>query len=118
MANHLRLENLARRVCKLAHALAALALLHAATAHADAASEARARYERALKFYDDGVYDAALVELTRAYELKPSFRLIYNIAQTKLAMRDYAGAIESFQRYLREGGGQVGNDRVKSVSAQ
>ena len=87
-------------------------------AQADAASEARQRYERAIKFYEEGVYDAALVELTRAYELNPSFRIVYNIAQTRLAMRDYAGAIEAFQRYLREGGGKVTNDRVASVRAQ
>lgn len=98
-------------------ALVANALL-AVGARADAASEARQRYDRALKFYEDGVYDAALVELTRAYELNPSYRIIYNIAQTRVAMRDYAGAIESFQRYLREGGGQVPNDRVAAVRTE
>jgi hypothetical protein len=97
----------------------ALSLLFASSvARADAASDARAHYERALKFYDDGVFDAALVELTRAYELNPSFRIMYNIAQARVAMRDYAGAVESFQRYLREGAGQVPNDRVAAVRAQ
>jgi hypothetical protein len=86
--------------------------------HADSASEARAHYDRALKFYEDGVFDAALVELTRAYELNPSYRILYNIAQTRVAMRDYAGAIQDFQRYLREGGGQVPNQRVNAVRAQ
>lgn len=97
----------------------ALSLLFAGSvARADAASDARAHYERALKFYDDGVFDAALVELTRAYELNPSYRIVYNIAQARVAMRDYAGAVESFQRYLREGAGQVPNDRVAAVRAQ
>jgi hypothetical protein len=88
------------------------------SARRHAAHRPRTRYDRALKFYDDGVYDAALVELTRAYELNPSYRLIYNIAQTKVALRDYAGALESFQRYLREAGGQIASDRVSAVSAQ
>lgn len=102
----------------IALAVLVTSALLTAGARADAASEARLRYDRALKFYEDGVYDAALVELTRAYELNPSYRIVYNIAQTRVAMRDYAGAIESFQRYLREGGGQVPNDRVASVRAE
>jgi len=93
-------------------------LVTSSSVRADAASDARAHYDRALKFYDEGVFDAALVELTRAYELNPSYRIVYNIAQAKVAMRDYAGAIESFQRYLREGAGQVPNDRVSTVRAQ
>jgi len=114
-ATHARLI---RRLCQLAFAVFALAALDGSAVRADAASEARVRYERALKFYDDGVYDAALVELTRAYELHPSYRLIYNIAQTRVAMRDYAGAIEAFSRYLREGAGQLSSERVTSVRAQ
>ena len=93
-------------------------LLYAEAAFADAASDAREHYERAIKLYEDGAYDAALVELTRAYEIRPSFRLMYNIGQARVAMRDYAGAIEAYQRYLREGGGQVTNDRVATVRAQ
>lgn len=93
-------------------------LLTTTSARADAVSDARSHYERALRFYDEGVYDAALVELTRAYDLNPSFRIVYNIAQAKVAMHDHAGAIESFQRYLREGAGQVPNDRVAAVRAQ
>ena len=93
-------------------------LITTSIARADAASDARTHYERALKFYDEGVYDAALVELSRAYELNPSYRIVYNMAQARVAMRDYAGAVESFQRYLREGAGQVPNDRVAAVRAQ
>lgn len=93
-------------------------LLCTGSVRADAVSEARTRYERALKFYDDGIYDAALVELARAYELNPSYRLQYNIAQTRVAMRDYAGAIDAFQLYLREGGGQVTNERAAAVRNQ
>jgi hypothetical protein len=107
---------------RLSHWLVLTTLLSSALpwahAHADAVSDARSHYDRALKFYDDGVYDAALVELTRAYELNPSYRIVYNIAQARVAMRDYAGAIESYQRYLREGGSQVSNERVAAVRGQ
>lgn len=95
--------------------VAAIALFSSVAA-ADAASEARTRYERAVKLYEDGVYDAALVEFTRAYELNPSYKVLYNLAQVRVAMLDFAGAVEAFQQYLREGGGQVPSARVDAVT--
>lgn len=104
------------------HGLLALAWLGAISqaqqVRADVASEARARYDRALSFYDAGVYDAALVEFTRAEELKPSDALRYNIAQTRLAMRDYAAALVAFQRYLRAAGANVSSERLALVNAR
>jgi Tetratricopeptide repeat/PEGA domain len=95
-------------------AMLAIALL-ASRASADNTSEARTRYERAVKLYEDGVYDAALVEFTRAYELNPSYKVLYNLAQVRLAMQDYAGASEVLERYLREGGRQIEDSRTESV---
>ena len=88
------------------------------TVRADADDEARARYERALSLYEDGVYDAALVELRRAYELRPSYKLLYNIGQVRLALKDYAGALEAYQQYLRDGGGQIPAARVETVQKE
>lgn len=100
-------------------AMLALAALPVAPARADDVDEqARARYQRAIALYDDGVYDAALVELRRAYELRPSYKLLYNIGQVRLAMRDYAGALETFQQYLREGGGKVPSSRREAVQRE
>jgi hypothetical protein len=87
--------------------VACVLLLPAFGARADAASEARTRYERAVKLYEDGVYDAALAEFTRAYELNPSYKVLYNVGQVRVALQDYAGAVETFQAYLREGGGNI-----------
>jgi len=80
--------------------------------------EARTRYERAVRLYEEGVYDAALVELNRAYELRPSYKLLYNIGQVRLAMRDHAAALDAFQRYLREGGERVADERREQVRAE
>jgi hypothetical protein len=90
-------------------------LLPAFAVRADAASEARARYERAVKLYEDGVYDAALAEFTRAYELNPSYKVLFNVGQVRVALQDYAGAVETFQSYLREGGGKVSESRMEQV---
>ena len=103
--------------CSILTAVTLAGALHG-TARADADDEARARYERALSLYEDGVYDAALVELRRAYELRPSYKLLYNIGQVRLALKDYAGALEAYQQYLRDGGGQIPAARVEAVQKE
>jgi hypothetical protein len=66
-----------------------------------------------LKYYDEGAYDAASAELHRTMELRPSFKLYYNIAQVRVAMRDYAEALRAFRLYL-DGGG----DKISSANRQ
>jgi hypothetical protein len=90
----------------------------ASRARADAESDARVRYERALELYESGVYDAALVELKRAYELRPSYKLLYNIGQVRMAMNDYAGALEAYRQYLREAGPRLPSARRDAVQAE
>lgn len=88
--------------------LALVGCLQAGSAHAeDPDTEARERYENAVKLYEDGAYDAALVELNRAAELRPSYKLYYNIGQVRFAMHDYAAAIDAYRRYLDQGADKV-----------
>jgi hypothetical protein len=98
------------------------ALNGSAIAHAEGteANEAQARvhYNRALELYNDGAFDAALVELNRAWELLPSYKLLYNIAQVQTAMKDYAAALNSYRRYLAEGRDEVPAPRRSSVDKQ
>jgi hypothetical protein len=93
-------------------------LASTASVRADVDDQARIRYERAVKLYEEGVYDAALVELRRAYDLRPSYKLFYNMALSRVAMRDYAGALEDYLRYLREGGERVAADRKSAVQGE
>jgi hypothetical protein len=85
---------------------------------ADAETEARERFERAIKLYEDQDYGAALAELERAAKLKPSYKLFYNMGQVRVAMRDYAGAIVAFQQYLEQGGDKVPADRRDFVQKE
>lgn len=82
---------------------------------AERLKEASERYGRALRSYDDGNYDAALVEFQRAYEIAPTFRILYNLGVVSLALRDYASALTYFERYLAEGGGQVSTEQRSEV---
>src|SRR5690606_16554980 len=51
--------------------------------------EARTRYDRGTKLYHDGAYEQALIEFERAYELAPAYRILYNIGQAAMLLRDY-----------------------------
>jgi len=85
---------------------------------ADAEREARERYDNAVKLYEEGAYDAALVELNRAAELRPSYKLYYNIGQVRYAMHDYAAASDAYRRYLEQGGDKIPSSRREQVQKE
>lgn len=84
----------------------------------DAHESARARYERAVRLYQHRHYEAALSELTRAYALHPSYKLLFNIAEARRARGDHAGALCAFERYLEEGGSRIGEPRRAEVQRE
>jgi hypothetical protein len=87
-------------------------------ASGDAAVEARTRYGRGIKLYGDGDFKLALIEFTRAYELAPSFRILYNIGQVNLQLNNYAAARRAFEKYLEEGGKKIPPRQVQAVEKE
>lgn len=85
---------------------------------ADPEREARERYDNAVKLYEEGAYDAALVELNRAAELRPSFKLYYNIGQVRFAMHDYVAAMDAYRQYLDKGGDKIPSSRREQVQKE
>lgn len=80
--------------------------------------EATARFERGLTLYDDGDYEAALVEFNRAYGLAPTYKILYNIAKIERGKNDYSSALVHFTRYLEEGGAEVAPERREEVQKE
>lgn len=90
----------------------------ARAAHADPRlDEAKQHLEAATQFYDENNFRGALAELRRAYELAPSYKILFNIGQVEMELQDYAGALRSYSRYLSEGGPDVPAERGKQVRA-
>lgn len=69
-----------------------------------ARDEAASRFKKGIELFKEADYQAALVEFRRAYELVPSWQVLYNIAQVQYQLQDYAGALATLERYLSEGG--------------
>ncbi|WP_394829132.1 tetratricopeptide repeat protein [Pendulispora albinea] len=80
--------------------------------------EARTRYSRGLKLYDEGNIIAARVEFERAYELAPSYRILYNIGLCYKKQNDYVEALKAFERYLSDGGDEVPEERRVAVNKE
>ncbi len=85
---------------------------------AGADAEARRRFDRALELYRDGALDAALVELERAYALRPASKLLYNLAVVRRDLRRYADALETFETYLAEAGATMDRSRRAEVARE
>jgi len=77
--------------------------------------EASSRFKRGLELYDEQDFPNALIEFRRAYELQPSYRILYNLGQVCFQLTEYACALRNFEKYLKEGGASVPSDRRAEV---
>ncbi|MGC4089490.1 MAG: serine/threonine-protein kinase [Polyangiaceae bacterium] len=107
--------------------VATLALPSAAHAAGDGAGivaassdveRARAHFERGATLYKENSFDAALAEFSRAYELVPNYRVLYNIGQVQIERHDYVAALKAFEDYLRQGAADVASDRRDQVERE
>jgi hypothetical protein len=87
----------------------------AAADAADPEDQARAHFDRGIELYEQGRFDQAAVAFERAYELKPSFRILFNIGQVENELGHFAAALDAYTRYLAEGGEQIPDERMHKV---
>jgi tetratricopeptide (TPR) repeat protein len=95
--------------------LVASSMTLSSTALGAGEDEARAHFKRGVELYDEGDYKLALVELERAYEIVPSYKVLYNIGQVHYQLGEYARAHRALRRYLDEGGADVEPERRAEV---
>jgi len=84
----------------------------------DPVERARVHYERGLQLFNEENYDAALFEFERAYELAPSYKILYNMGRIQRQQHNYAAAMRSYARYLQEGAAAVPADRKAEVEGE
>lgn len=79
-------------------------------------AEARERFDKALELYKvEGDFDTALAELLRAYDIAPSYQVLYNIGQVARTSRDYVIGLRALEAYLEYGGAKIEPGRRKKV---
>ena len=92
------------------------ALCMSSAAAADTTSrEAKAQFEQGVELFSDGQYEQAAIAFERAYELKPSYKILFNVGQVQNELRHYAAALEAYTLYLAEGGDKIDSRRREEV---
>jgi tetratricopeptide (TPR) repeat protein len=104
---------------KLIYQILLGASLAAGVAHADGKLDAaKAHLQSGAALYEENNFHGALAEFQRAYELAPSYKILFNIAQVELELQDHAGAFKAYTRYLREGGPDLAPARRAQVELE
>ncbi len=77
--------------------------------------EARQRFKRGVDLYEEQDYRGAVVEFRAAYDMAPSYKLLYSIGQSCYQLQDYVCALQSLEQYLDKGRLDISHDRKTQV---
>lgn len=77
--------------------------------------QARQLFQNGVGHFEAGEYEEALVVFRRSYELNPALSVLSNIGMCQRALTHYVDSIETFTRFLSEGGDQVPADRRAEI---
>lgn len=79
-------------------------------------AEAQRRFHRGIELYKNADLAAAQTEFTRAYELVPNFKILYNLGQVAYQRHDHAAALRYFRQYLTDGIDEIPAERRHEVT--
>ncbi|HSN96791.1 MAG TPA: PEGA domain-containing protein [Candidatus Nanopelagicales bacterium] len=83
-----------------------------------AVEEAKRRFQRGRELYEENDFQGALVEMRRAYELAPTYRLLYDIGQVYYQLQDYPNALRTFTKFLQDGRGEITQQQRDDVQRE
>jgi hypothetical protein len=78
-------------------------------------TKAAVRFQQGVELYREGSYEGALAEFRKAYQISPSYRVLYNVAQAQYALHDFVGAYRVLRQYMAEGGADIASERRLQV---
>lgn len=79
--------------------------------------EAKQSFERGYSLFQQGDFTRAAELFERAYNLRPNYSVLYNLAQAYASSSRFAAAVHAFERYLEEGDTEIPDERRKSVES-
>jgi hypothetical protein len=77
--------------------------------------DARTEFNRGIDLFAEQKYEAAVASFRKAYELKPTWKLLYNIGQCEAALKRFGLSIDAFEQYLAQGGDDIPSDKLDYV---
>ncbi|MBN2527627.1 MAG: hypothetical protein JXR76_14635 [Deltaproteobacteria bacterium] len=79
---------------------------------------AQKAFEQGKELFHSGRFAEASIKFREAYQIKPNWKLFYNIGQTDAAAQKYGAALEMFERYMAYGGDNISKERSDEVIAE
>ncbi len=98
-------------------AVAALAYSHRGNCE-EAGEDARMMHRKGVELFKQSRYEEAAVAFRKAHQLRPTWKLLFNIGQCEAAAKRYGLALEAFEKYLVEGGDDVPDERREYVATE
>ena len=80
--------------------------------------EADRHFKAGVALFKEGKFKEALAEFERAYEIAPHPLVLYNIAGCHRELSSYGEAIRFYERFLKEGKGQVPATRLTTAQTE
>jgi PEGA domain/Tetratricopeptide repeat len=80
--------------------------------------EADRHFKSGVALFKEAKYKEALAEFERAYEIAPHPLVLYNIAGCHRELSNYGEAIRFYERFLKEGKGQVPPARLNAAQTE
>ncbi len=80
--------------------------------------DARAVFEKGIDLFKAREYSAAAAAFRKANELKPNWKILYNIGQSEAAAKRHGLALQAFESYLSQGGDDVSDDRESELEKE
>ena len=80
--------------------------------------EADRHFKSGVALFKEGKFKEALAEFERAYEIAPHPLVLYNIAGCHRELSSYGEAIKFYERFLKEGKGQVPPARLTTAQTE
>jgi tetratricopeptide (TPR) repeat protein len=88
---------------------------YAAMATTKVDEQAKKAYKEGISLFENQQYKEAADKFKEAYNAKATWKLLFNIAQSEAAAKNYGLALESFEQYLADGGDNVPDGKKELV---
>nr|PZN28575.1 MAG: hypothetical protein DIU78_02290 [Pseudomonadota bacterium] len=86
-----------------------------ALAQSDLSNDPKESFARGYELVQRGEFEAGIVHFERAYLQRPHYSVLYNLAQAYASVGRIVLAVETFERYLRDGGAEIPEERRSGV---
>jgi tetratricopeptide (TPR) repeat protein len=81
-------------------------------------ADAKIQFQQGVLLFEEGKFEQASIAFGRAYELRPNFRILWNLGQVENELEHYAAALVAYKGYIEEGKESVPVERAEEAAIE